>query len=197
MKRHPSSALALAALILAASCASTALAEPLAVGAEAPKAEVKDQDGKAVNLETLYKKGLTLVFFYPKASTSGCTIEVCGMRDTYDALTKQGVSIVGVSMDNEADQKKFHSEHKLQFPLLADTEGKIVKGFGVPELKPGIPSRQSFLIKDGKVVWRDTQVSPKAHADSIKKAVSDAGATEAGKPAATESGAKTPPAKKE
>ncbi len=162
--------LSLLAMIASLLC-SPLLAEPLTVGAEAPKTESKDQDGKAVKLEEVYKKGVTLVYFYPKASTPGCTAQACSLRDNMKDLEKLGVQVIGVSMDAEADQKKFHTDQKLTFPLLCDTTGDVVKGFGVPEMKPGIPSRQSFLIKDGKVVWRETAVKPATHLDAVKAEV--------------------------
>jgi thioredoxin-dependent peroxiredoxin len=157
--------------IFAAATMNMLSAEPLAIGADAPKVAVKDHDGKEVKLEDVYKKGVTLVYFYPKASTPGCTKQACALRDNLKDLEKAGVQVLGVSMDGEADQKKFHIEQKLTFPLLADTKGDVVKGFGVPEMKPGIPSRQSFLVKDGKVVWRDTAVNAGTHADTVKAEV--------------------------
>lgn len=150
------------------------MADPLAVGAEAPKVEAKDQNGKNVKLEDLYKKGLTLVYFYPKADTPGCTKEACGLRDSTEELKKLKLQVVGVSMDKVEDQKKFEEKYQLNFTLLADTEGAVVKGFGVPELKPGIPKRQSFLVKDGKIVWRDLEVKADKHAESVKTAAAEA-----------------------
>lgn len=149
-------------------------AEPLAVGAAAPAAAVTDHTGKEVQLQEVYAKGPTLVFFYPKAHTPGCTKEVCSMRDNLADLQKLGLQVFGVSMDAVADQKSFVEKQTLNFPLLADTKGAVVKAFGVPEIKPGIPSRQSFLIVGGKIVWRDLQVNPDAHSANVKKALEEA-----------------------
>ncbi len=96
------------------------------------------------------------------------------MRDSFTELNKLGLQVLGVSMDTEADQKSFVEKQQLNFPLLADTKGDVVKGFGVPEMKPGIPKRQSFLVKDGKIVWRDLEVKPDAHAANVKKALEEA-----------------------
>jgi thioredoxin-dependent peroxiredoxin len=161
------------------SLASTTLAEPLAIGADAPKVSVKDQDGKEVKLEDVYKKGATLVYFYPKASTPGCTKQACALRDSIKDLEKLGLQVLGVSMDDETSQKKFHTEQNLTFSLLADTKGDVVKGFGVPEMKPGIPSRQSFLVKDGKVIWRDTEVKVDKHLENVKAEVAKLSAPDA------------------
>jgi peroxiredoxin Q/BCP len=146
-------------------------AEPLAVGAAAPVAVAKDHDGKEVKLASLYEQGMLLVFFYPKAHTGGCTKEVCSMRDHLEDFKKLGVNVIGVSMDKVEDQKSFVDKQNLNFSLIADTEGAIVKGFGVPEMKPGIPKRQSFLVKDGKVVWRDLDVKPEQHVAVVQAAL--------------------------
>jgi peroxiredoxin Q/BCP len=145
-------------------------ASPLAVGADAPKLTVKDQDGKDVSLADLYTKGITLVFFYPKASTPGCTKEACALRDGLDGLNKLGIQVVGVSMDNQVDQKRFSDKEKLTFSLLADEKGEVVKAFGVSEIRPGFPSRQSFLVKDGKIAWHQPKVDPGTHLDEVTKA---------------------------
>ncbi len=147
------------------------IADPLAVGTQAPRLTGTDQEGKEVSLDTIYKRGLVLVFFYPKAHTGGCTKEVCGLRDNFADLKKTGLQIIGVSMDKVEDQKSFVDQQKLPFTLLADTEGKIVKAFGVPEMKPGFPKRQSFLVLDGKIVWRDLEVKPEQHVDTVKAAI--------------------------
>ena len=77
--------------------------------------------------------------------------------------------------DELAEDQALMGEEMLdEDPLLADTKGDVVKAFGVPEMKPGIPSRQSFLVKDGKIVWRDLAVKPDAHAESVKKALEEA-----------------------
>jgi thioredoxin-dependent peroxiredoxin len=165
---------ALTTLCLTLSLTCTLFADPLEVGAQAPRLVGTTHLGKELNLETLYKRGLVLVFFYPKAHTGGCTKEVCGIRDNWDVLRKIGLEVVGVSMDKVEDQASFVTEQRLAFPLLADPEGKIVQAFGVPEMKPGIPKRQSFLMKDGKVVWRDLEVKPEAHVAAVKEAIAAA-----------------------
>lgn len=172
------------------SLVTSVFADPLAVGAQAPRVTGTDHTGKEVVLEKLYKRGLVLVFFYPKAHTGGCTKEVCGLQENFDEFKRIGLNIVGVSMDKTEDQLSFVAKHGLQFPLLADPEGKIVKAFGVPEMKPGFAKRQSFLMVDGKVVWADLDVKPEQHAAAVRAALepiinppSRANAAEAAKPA--------------
>src|SRR5947208_17058580 len=127
--------------------------EPLAVGSPAPQVSAVDQDGKPVNFKDVYAKGATLVYFYPKADTPGCTKQGCSLRDNWDALTKKGIQVLGVSGDKPEAQKAFRDKFTFPFPLIADDDGKVAAAFGVPLNKPGIFKRTSFLVKDGKIVW--------------------------------------------
>jgi thioredoxin-dependent peroxiredoxin len=147
-----------------------ASANPLEVGAKAPEILAVDQDGSQVNFADLYKKGITLVYFYPKADTPGCTAQACSLRDTYTELAQKGVQVIGVSTDTPEDQKKFKEKYHLPFTLIADHDLKVVKAFGVPTLplKP-LAARQAFLIKDGVVVWRDLKASTKQQAQDVLK----------------------------
>src|SRR5271155_4783033 len=107
-------------------------ADPLAVGAPAPQISAVDQEGKPIQFADVYAKGITLVYFYPKAGTSGCTAEACSLRDSYDSLKARGLQIIGVSRDDAGAQKHFQDENKLPFTLVADTDGKVADAFGVP-----------------------------------------------------------------
>jgi peroxiredoxin Q/BCP len=149
-----------------------AKAEPLAVGALAPRLATIDQDGQPIDLGALYDKGLTLVYFYPKADTPGCTAEACSLRDAFADLVKNGVQVVGVSADTPESQKKFQQKYKLPFPLVADPDLKVIDAFGVAHTF-GFASRQSFLIKDGKIVWCDLHASTKQQAADVLKAAVD------------------------
>jgi peroxiredoxin Q/BCP len=146
-------------------------AEPLEVGAKAPTPAAIDENGQPVHFAQLYARGLTLVYFYPKASTPGCTAQACSLRDGIADLKTAGVTVIGVSHDKPAAQKKFKENNQLPFTLVADQEGEVIKAFGVPTIAFGIPKRQSFLIKDGKVVWRSLSAQTKTHADEVRKAV--------------------------
>lgn len=145
--------------------------KPLEIGAKAPELKGVDQDGKTVDLGELYKKGITLVFFYPKANTGGCRNQVCSVRDAFETLKEKGVNVVGVSMDEQADQKRFHSDNSLPYPLIADTDGKIVAAFGVPR-RGKVSARQAFLVQDGKIIWRDLQASTAKQAEDVLQAIS-------------------------
>ncbi len=154
---------------------STSHANPVEVGNEAPKIKSVDEEGKEVDLAAIYKKGFTLVYFYPKADTPGCTKEACSLRDSFTELVGKGVTVIGVSMDKAADQKAFKEKYKLPFTLLGDEKGEVVKAFGVPTMRIGFPSRQSFLVnKDGKIVWRDLKASTDQQAADVLKALETA-----------------------
>jgi peroxiredoxin Q/BCP len=146
-------------------------AEPLAIGAKAPEITAPDENGKPVDFAKVYAQGLTLVYFYPKASTPGCTAQACSLRDGIADLKADGVTILGVSHDTADAQKKFKEKYHLPFTLIADHGGKVIKAFGVPTIIFGIAKRQSFLIKDGKVVWRSLDAQTKSHAQEVEKAV--------------------------
>lgn len=151
-----------------AACAS----EPLDVGAPMPNVAGTDQDGEAHNLKKEYSTGYVLVFFYPRANTSGCTAQACSLRDAYEELAEDGVRVIGVSTDDVATQKKFQQDHDLPYTLLADTETTVADAFGVPT-RMGFASRQAFLFKDGELVWRDLSASTRKQADDVKKALAE------------------------
>jgi len=146
---------------------SLASAEPLKVGDPAPQVTATTEAGTQLAFSDAYSKSpYTLVFFYPKAFTGGCTAQSCALRDGYEALAKQGVSIIGVSTDTVELQKKFKEEHKLPYTLIADTEKKVIIAFGQSAERTHA-ARQAYLIKDGKIVYADTKGSTKQQADDI------------------------------
>lgn len=102
----------------------------LSVGDMAPWFEGKTQDGTTLTLDDLKGRG-TVLYFYPKDNTSGCTLEAKSLRDGEDALAERGYRIVGVSPDSERSHQNFCSKHDLRFTLLADTERTICEAFGV------------------------------------------------------------------
>lgn len=142
-------------------------AKPLEVGDAAPVPTATTEAGEQLSFADAYKSSpYTLVFFYPKAFTGGCTAQSCALRDGYEKLTKLGVSIIGVSTDSVETQKKFKDEYNLPYTLIADTEKVVLEAFQVGSFL-GFSSRQAFLIKDGKVVYADHKGSTKQQADDI------------------------------
>ena len=102
----------------------------LQIGDKMPHFEVMDQSGNMVSSESFIGKK-TIIYFYPKDNTSGCTAEACNLRDNYDALTAAGYNVVGVSKDSAASHTKFIEKHSLPFTLLADTTTQMQQEFGV------------------------------------------------------------------
>lgn len=145
-------------------------AEPLSVGAQAPVVTAKDQEGNPVNFSDVYSKGITLVYFYPKADTPGCTKQACSLRDSFANLTGEGLTILGVSGDSPEGQKKFKEKYQIPFTLISDSEGKVSKAFGVPAIA-NIPARQSFLIANGKIVWTTPKAQTAEHAAEVQAAI--------------------------
>lgn len=143
-------------------------AEPIDTGAALPPVTAKDQDDKEVKLAEVGAEGWTLVYFYPKADTPGCTKQACSLRDSYEALTAKGVKIYGVSLDKVDAQKAFKDKYKLPFDLLADVDGKVADAFGVPRTM-GFTKRQAYLFKDGKLIWSDLSAATDKQAEDVLK----------------------------
>jgi len=153
---------------------SFAKAELLAVGAAAPTLTATTETGETLALGDVYKKGFTLVYFFPKADTPGCTAQGCSLRDAYEDLTKEGVTVIGVSTDSVEAQKAFKEKYHFPFTLIADTDKKIMHAFGQEGSTHA--SRQAYLIdKSGKVVWRDIKGSTKQQAADVLAAMKQLG----------------------
>ena len=106
----------------------------LQVGDKLPEFELLNQDGDKVQSKSFLGKKL-IVFFYPKASTPGCTTEACNLNDNLAELTKEGYQLIGVSADPVPAQRKFHEKNELQFPLLSDESKETLEKFGVWVMK--------------------------------------------------------------
>lgn len=139
----------------------------LPVGSEAPALVRVDHSGKVVSLRADQP---SLVYFYPKDGTPGCTKEACAFRDAWQRYERAGVRVIGVSTDSEQEHREFAKEHELQFPLIADPEHAWSDAFGVPRLALAgdRDARVSFLIdKANKVVKVYDDVDPAVHADQV------------------------------
>ena len=103
--------------------------EKLVAGAKAPNFEILDQDGKSVSLAD-YKGQKVIIYFYPAASTPGCTKEACDFNDNLNPLKAAGYTVLGISPDPVAKLKKFQVTQDLNFPLLSDPDLTVHKAFG-------------------------------------------------------------------
>lgn len=145
----------------------------ITVGKKAPGFTLQDQDWESHSL-TDFKGQKILLYFYPKDSTPGCTVEACSFRDRLNELKKHGVQVLGVSPDSADSHKKFAKKYQLNFPLLADTEKEVVEAYGVWVEKSmfgkkymGV-QRDSFLIdEEGQVVKHYVKVKPANHVDEV------------------------------
>ncbi len=143
----------------------------LNIGDAIPAVTAEDQNGNIVNLAEAGSSGYTLVYFYPKAMTPGCTAQACSLRDAYTDLQSKGVKIFGVSLDTVDSQKKFQEKEHLPFVLLSDREKKVTSAFGVPLIMNSLATRQAYLFKDGKLVWLDTHASTDKQARDVLDAL--------------------------
>ena len=145
------------------------------VGDKVPDLLGKDENGKEVHLSD-YKGKKVVLYFYPKDSTPGCTAEACSMRDNYSELQKAGYIVIGVSIDSELSHQKFIAKNNLPFPLIADTDKKLVEEFGVWGEKTLAGRkymgtfRTTFLIDEEGVIekiFTPKEIKTKEHATQI------------------------------
>lgn len=145
----------------------------LKVGDKVPNFKSTDQDGNPIQFNDYQGKKL-VVFFYPKASTPGCTVEACNLRDNFELLKEKGFELLGVSADSQKRQTNFRNKYNFPFPLLADEDKEVIHAFGVWGLKKfmgreydGI-HRKTFLIDEKGFVMRVIdKVKTKSHASQI------------------------------
>jgi peroxiredoxin Q/BCP len=144
-------------------------------GAPFPNFSLADQDGKIVTLDDL-KGSKTVVYFYPKDDTPGCTAEACEFRDTVPSIP--GVKVVGVSPDNSKSHRKFVGKFNLNFTLLADTEQKLVNELGIWVEKSmygksymGVERTTYLLDENGVITKIFSKVKPQGHAAEVVAAL--------------------------
>jgi peroxiredoxin Q/BCP len=147
----------------------------LKVGDKAPNFSGLDQNGTSHKLTDYTGKKL-VVFFYPKASTPGCTVEACDLRDNYARFQANNYSLLGVSADSAKAQAKFIEKYDLPFPLLADEDKSVIQAFGVWGPKKFMGKeydgihRTTFVIDENGIIEDViSEVKTKAHAAQILK----------------------------
>jgi peroxiredoxin Q/BCP len=142
-------------------------------GDNAPQFSALDEKGNTIQLKDYSGKKLVL-FFYPKASTPGCTVEACDLRDNYNLFLEKGYDVLGVSADSAKRQQNFITKNSLPFPLLADEDKAVIEAFGVWGPKKfmgreyeGI-HRTTFVIDENGLIEDVIQkVKTKAHSTQI------------------------------
>ena len=145
----------------------------LKVGDIAPGFSAKDQYGKTVQLDN-FKGKIVVLFFYPKASTPGCTAEACNLRDNYQTFVSKGYEVIGVSADSEKRQLNFSNKQNLPYSLLADEDKEVIMAYGVWGPKKFMGKeydgihRTTFVIdEEGKIEDVISKVKTKEHAAQI------------------------------
>ena len=145
------------------------------IGDKAPEVLGKDEEGREIRLSD-YRGRKLVLYFYPKDMTSGCTAEACSIRDHREKLLAAGMEVVGVSVDSDAQHRKFKEKHGLNFPLIADTDHQLVEQFGVWQEKSMYGRkymgtvRTTFIINEEGIVEQiigPKQIKTKIHGEQL------------------------------
>jgi peroxiredoxin Q/BCP len=148
----------------------------LVIGDKAPAFVCKDQNGKEISLIDFSGKKVIL-YFYPKDSTPGCTMQACNLRDNHELLQKEGYVVLGASIDSEKRHQNFIAKNELPFTLLSDVDMTLVNQYGVWREKTNYGKtymgivRTTFVIdEDGTITDIIEKVKTKEHTNQILKA---------------------------
>lgn len=143
------------------------------LGDMAPEFTSTTQDGTSISLSDL-KGSRTVLYFYPKDNTSGCTLEAKSLRDGKEELSRRGYRIIGVSPDNERSHQNFCSKHELNFTLIADTDHSVCEAFGVWAEKSmygrkymGVKRTTFLLDEEGRITHIFDKVKTATHFEQI------------------------------
>jgi peroxiredoxin Q/BCP len=140
-------------------------------GDPAPEFELPNQDGDPVALSSF--DGPVVVYFYPRADTSGCTTEALGFRDAWDDFVERDVAVLGVSDDPVEDLAAFAEKYDLPFELLSDADGAVARSYdSYGERTVGgetveVSFRNTYVVRDGEVVRAYEGVTPEGHAEQL------------------------------
>lgn len=150
---------------------------PISSGIQAPEFSLPDETGKLRSLNE-FLGGPTILYFYPKDDTPGCTTEACNFRDDYSHYLRAGVTIIGVSPDTPQSHAKFKAKYGLPFPLLADSDHKVCQLYGVWGTKKNYGReyqgvfRTTFLLDEhGKIIQVFEKVKPAEHSEQMLAAL--------------------------
>jgi thioredoxin-dependent peroxiredoxin len=137
-------------------------------GQRLPDVEFVTEDGEKLAARDLAGQQ-TVLYFYPKDDTPGCTKEACAFRDRMPDYEAAGIKVYGVSLDSPESHKKFREKYGLNFPLLTDEGGEATQALGIKNFL-GFPKRTTFLLDESGTISRVyPNVSPETHADEILK----------------------------
>lgn len=150
------------------------------VGNLAPAFSLQNQDGETVSLKDFKGKKSVVLYFYPRASTPGCTLQACGLRDVHGELDKLGFQVLGVSFDPVPKVKKFHDKYELNFPLLSDEDHAVIDKYGCWQLKKFMGKenmgtvRTTFIIgDDGRLLKIMDKFKTKSHHETLMEVLDE------------------------
>ncbi len=136
-------------------------------GQPLPEIDLTAEDGSRVGRDDLAGQR-TVLYFYPKDDTPGCTKEACAFRDRMGDYGEAGIKVYGVSLDSPESHREFREKYNLNFPLLTDEGGRAAEALGVLRGNGEVANRVTFLLSpDGNVAKVYPEVSPETHADEI------------------------------
>ena len=142
-------------------------AEKLEKGSKAPDFTLEDAYGKEYTLSSYKGVSPVVVYFYPKANTSGCTKQACGIRDNWSKFEKNNIKVLGISTDSKEEIKKFIDNYDLNFPLLSDADKKVTSAYGVLS-DNGNAKRFTFIVDKKGIIKDILEVKDIAsHADYV------------------------------
>ena len=136
-------------------------------GQRLPEMDLTAEDGDHVGTDDLTGQK-TVLYFYPKDDTPGCTKEACAFRDRMEDYDAAGIKVYGVSLDSPESHRAFREKYGLNFPLLTDEDGRAAEALGILRDNGEVAHRVTFLLAaDGNVAKVYPEVSPETHADEI------------------------------
>ncbi len=145
----------------------------IAEGSKAPDFELPDQDGNPVRLSDAAKNGPVVLFWYPVASSGGCTKEACHFRDLATEFKEAGAQRFGISTDRVAAQKKFAESNGFDYPLLSDESGDVARALGVKRKYVTPVKRATFVIDRDLTIRKviTSEMNMDVHADQALAAL--------------------------
>lgn len=136
-------------------------------GSEAPNFTLENGFGKEYTLSSFFGKSPVIIYFYPKAGTSGCTKQACAIRDDWTKFEENNIQVFGISTDSKEEIKTFIDEYNINFPLLSDEDRSVSEKYGVLNEK-GTAKRVTFIIdKEGKIAEMITVKDIDSHSDYV------------------------------
>lgn len=166
------SQLAIASLVIWLGISVSSAQAELKVGDPAPEFQLKSQDGKSIKLRDRAGKW-TVLYFYPKADTPGCTKQACMYRDSLQSIRSLNAEVFGVSADTPKELLDFKNKYHLNFTLLADPEGKMIESYGAKAPLMKIAKRWTFIIDPRlRIQYIDQSVDPVKDAENVAKVIS-------------------------